>query len=115
MPYHEPSHNEPINNGPAPARSTRDETGPSTVKVIPAVDLYLGTVTILTRNRPLCFRYPQARHIAEALARAVRPSTWCEATGTLTVTVAAVGHREGRPCTFTLSREPSREPSRELA
>lgn len=105
MPYHEPSHTQPSHHEPAPARSTPAAAGTATVKVIPAVDLYRGTVTILARNRTLCFRHPQSREIAAALAQAVRPSTWCEASGTLTVTVAASGKREGRPRTFILSRE----------
>lgn len=110
MPYHEPSHTEPSHtesnsSEPAPAQSTPAAAGTAAVKVIPAVDLYRGTVTILARNRTLCFRHPQSPEIAAALAQAVRPSTWCEASGTLTVTVAASGKREGRPCTFILSRE----------
>ncbi|MFF2843931.1 hypothetical protein [Paenarthrobacter sp. NPDC057981] len=108
MPYHEPSHSQPSHNEPIHGELSHARSAPAataTVKVIPAVDLYLGTVTILARNRPVCFRHPQSREIAAALAQAVRPSTWCEDSGTLTVTVAAAGQREGRPCTFILSRE----------
>ncbi|UXM92766.1 hypothetical protein [Paenarthrobacter sp. JL.01a] len=108
MPYHEPSHSQPSHNEPIHGELSHARSAPAataTVKVIPAVDLYLGTVTIPTRNRTLCFLCTQTAQIAEALARAVRPSTWCGASGTLTVTVAAAGQREGRPCTFILSRE----------
>ncbi|MDI2036742.1 hypothetical protein [Paenarthrobacter nitroguajacolicus] len=83
------------------AHSTPAEAGAGTVTVIPAVDLYLGTVTIAARNKTFRLRHPEAQLIARALAQAVRPSTWCEASRTLTVTVAAVGKRHGRPQPFT--------------
>ncbi|MEV7660585.1 hypothetical protein [Paenarthrobacter sp. NPDC089316] len=100
MPYQ----SETSQSSARPARGT--PSGARAGTVIPAVDLYLGTVTIVARNNTMHFRHPQPRQIAAALAQAVRPSTWCEASRTLTVTIAAVGKRDGQPRTFTFdSRE----------
>ena len=93
MPYHSET---------SQAHRTPGETAARAVRVIPAVDLYLGTVTIVARNRTLLFRHPHPQQIAKALARAVRPSTWCEVSRTLTVTVAATGKRDGQPQLFAL-------------
>ena len=87
---------------PGCAPGTPAEPAASKVTVIPAVDLYLGTVTIVARNETLFFRHPHPQQIAKALAQAVRPSTWCEASRTLTVTVAATGKRDGQPRLFAL-------------
>jgi hypothetical protein len=76
-----------------------------TVPVIPAVDLFLGTVTITTKARTGKFAYPEPQLIAQALAKAILPTRWCEASRTLTVTVAAVGKRAGLQRHFTLSRD----------
>ncbi|SDW01607.1 hypothetical protein SAMN04487912_101130 [Arthrobacter sp. cf158] len=73
-----------------------------TVRVIPAVDLFLGAVTFPAGNGTKHFRYPEPRLIAQALAQAVRPTQWCEASATLTVTVAAAGKREGVARHFAL-------------
>ncbi|BCW57714.1 MULTISPECIES: hypothetical protein [Micrococcaceae] len=80
----------------------------STVAVIPAVDLFLGTVTIVAKAGTAKFRHPQPHLIAGALARAVRPTRWCGPTRTLTVTVAAVGQRAGAQQHYTLTdQDPS--------
>jgi hypothetical protein len=71
--------------------------------VIPAVDLFTGMVTITTKDRTGRFRHPQPQLIAQALAQAIRPTRWCEASKTVTVTVAAVGKRAGLQRHFTLS------------
>lgn len=89
--------------------STPETTGTPTVAVIPAVDLFLGAVTILAGNgatdRTGRFRHPHPQLIAQALAQAVRPTRWCEVSRTLTVTVAAAGQRGGVQRHFTLSHE----------
>jgi len=89
--------------------STPDTTAATTVAVIPAVDLFLGTVTILAGNgataRTGRFGHPHPQLIAQALAHAVRPTRWCEVSRTLTVTVAAAGRRGGVQRHFTLSHE----------
>lgn len=86
----------------APAPDT--PTAARTVTVIPAVDLYLGTVTIMAKGGTTHFQHTEAPLIARALARAVRPTQWCEASRTLTVTVAAVGKREGVQQRFTFDQ-----------
>ena len=90
-----------------PTPSTADLAEGRTVTVIPAVDLFLGTVTILAGNgakaRTGRFSHPHPQLIAQALAQAVRPTRWCEVSRTLTVTVAAVGKRGGQQRHFTLS------------
>ncbi|WP_311211799.1 MULTISPECIES: hypothetical protein [unclassified Arthrobacter] len=89
----------------SPAPSTPAPTATPTVAVIPAVDLFMGTVTITAKAGTRRFGHPQPHLIAQALARAVRPTLWCESSRTLTVTVAAVGKREGVRQHYTLSRE----------
>ena len=104
MPYYsESSNSRPTPTESTPGQSTPAEPAARTIKVIPAVDLYLGTVTMAARNKTVRSRHPQAQQIAAALAQAVRPSTWCEASRTLTVTVAAVGKRHGQPRIFLFS------------
>ena len=73
-----------------------------TVPVIPAVDVVSGVVTLFARGEPVRLHCPEPRRLAEALAQAVRPSRWCGATRTLTVTVAAVGRIAGRERRFSL-------------
>ncbi|TVU66860.1 hypothetical protein FQP90_01595 [Paenarthrobacter nitroguajacolicus] len=97
------THNAQTHN--AQAHGTQPQTAARSVTVIPAVDLYLGTVTILSKLGTARFRHPEARLIARALAKAVRPTQWCEASGTLTVTVAAVGKREGRQRHFIFRQD----------
>jgi hypothetical protein len=80
-------------------------TATQTVAVIPAVDLFLGTVTITAKAGTEQFRHAQPQLIAQALAQAVRPTRWCESSKTLTVTVAAVGKRAGLQRHFTLRHE----------
>lgn len=92
----------PYQSDASHAHSTSGQTEARNVTVIPAVDLYLGTVTIVARNETLFFRHPHPQQIAKALAQAVRPSTWCGASRTLTVTVAATGKRDGQPRLFAL-------------
>ncbi|NWL11381.1 hypothetical protein [Paenarthrobacter nitroguajacolicus] len=84
------------------APSTPAGTATPTVAVIPAVDLFLGTVTITAKAGTEQFRHAQPQLIAQALAQAVRPTHWCESSKTLTVTVAAVGKRAGVQRHFTL-------------
>ncbi len=79
----------------APTTSTPSKTAARTVTVIPAVDLFLGTVTIMSHAGTARFRHPEPRLITQALTQAVRPTQWCAASRVLTVTVAAVGKREG--------------------
>ena len=83
--------------------STPATKATTTVAVIPAVDVFLGTVTITSASRTRAFRHPEPRLIAQALAQAVRPTRWCEASSTLTVTVAAVGQREGAQQHYALT------------
>ncbi|YCK80936.1 hypothetical protein M1D89_17870 [Arthrobacter sp. D3-18] len=84
---------------------TLAKTATRTVAVIPAVDLFLGTVTITAKAGTEQFRHAQPQLIAQALAQAVRPTSWCESSKTLTVTVAAVGKRAGLQRHFTLRHE----------
>ncbi|MFW0775106.1 hypothetical protein ACLRGI_18290 [Paenarthrobacter nitroguajacolicus] len=91
-------------SSPAPPAKTTT-TAPHVVTVIPAVDLFLGTVTITVKAGTEWFRHPQPLLIAQSLAQAVRPTHWCEASRTLTVTVAAAGKRAGVQRHYTLSRE----------
>ncbi|PRB42688.1 hypothetical protein CQ020_09210 [Arthrobacter sp. MYb23] len=104
MPYEGDTTQAPTTTAP----STADLAEGRTVTVIPAVDLFLGTVTILTGNGAKAptgrFSHPHPQLIAQALAQAVRPTRWCEVSRTLTVTVAAVGKRGGQQRLFTLSR-----------
>ncbi|MCT9868575.1 hypothetical protein [Paenarthrobacter aurescens] len=86
-----------------PAPSTPATTAAPTVTVIPAVDLFHGTVTITSNSGTAQFRHAEPRLIAQALVQAVRPTRWCEASKTLTVTVAAVGKREGVQRQFVFS------------
>ncbi|WP_253951332.1 hypothetical protein [Paenarthrobacter sp. CM16] len=112
----------PATSAPA-ANTTRASTPPATaavtVAVIPAVDLFLGTVTITAEAGTRQFSHPQPQLIAQALAQAVRPTRWCEASRTLTVRVAAVGRRAGIQQHFTFSHqdppqgEPTQDPTRE--
>ncbi|MET3366843.1 UNVERIFIED_CONTAM: hypothetical protein ABIE34_000064 [Jeotgalibacillus campisalis] len=85
--------------------STPAATVAPTVAVIPAVDLFLGTVTITAKAGTQQFGHAQPELIAQALAQAVRPTRWCESSKTLTVTVAAVGHRDGLQRHFALRHE----------
>ncbi len=85
--------------------ATASTPATTTVAVIPAVDLFLGAVTILAGNGARNFRHPHPQLIAQALAHAVRPTRWCEVSRTLTVTVAAAGQRGGVQQHFTLSHE----------
>lgn len=87
------------------ATSTPTKKAAPTVAVIPAVDLFLGTVTITARAGTEQFGHSQPLLIAQALAQAVRPTRWCESSKTLTVTIAAVGKREGLQRHFTLGHE----------
>ncbi len=108
MPYQGDTTQAPSNpTAVTPAKTAADLAEGRTVTVIPAVDLFLGTVTILAGNgaraRTGRFSHPRPQLIAQALAQAVRPTQWCEASRTLTVTVAAVGKRGGRQRHFTLS------------
>ncbi|MCD4852728.1 hypothetical protein LN996_18075 [Arthrobacter sp. AK01] len=79
----------------APATGTPAKTAARTVTVIPAVDLFLGTVTIISNAGTARFGHPEPHLITRALTQAVRPTQWCAASRTLTVTVAAAGKREG--------------------
>ncbi|MCF3139026.1 hypothetical protein LRQ04_07125 [Paenarthrobacter sp. AR 02] len=116
MPYHADSSQAPTS--PAPGAQTTGAKKPdsqktgtpaepaaSKVSVIPAVDLFLGTVTIVTGAKSVMLRHPDPRLIARALAQAVRPTQWCAASGTLTVTVAAVGKPMGLPRHFTFPEQ----------
>ncbi|UKA50907.1 hypothetical protein LFT48_05085 [Arthrobacter sp. FW305-123] len=85
------------------AVSTPAKTAAGTVMVIPAVDLFLGTVTITTKAGTEHFRYSEPQLIAQALAQAVRPTRWCEASKTLTVAVAGAGKRAGVERNFALN------------
>lgn len=87
------------------ASSTPAKTATPTVVVIPAVDLFTGMVTITARARTGKFGYPEPQLIVQVLAKAIRPTRWCEASRTLTVTVAAVGKRAGLQRHFTLSHD----------
>ncbi|MET3902367.1 hypothetical protein [Paenarthrobacter sp. 4246] len=95
----------PYQGDTTPATSTPVQTDTHKVAVIPAVDLFLGTVTITAKAGTRRFGHPQPRLIAQALAQAVRPTLWCGASRTLTVTVAAAGKRAGLQLHYTLSRE----------
>jgi hypothetical protein len=88
-----------------PSQSIPTETKARTVRVIPGVDLVLGTVTLALNGGVRRFRHPEPHLIAQALAQAVRPSRWCESSGTLTVTVAALGCSAGLERHFTFSEE----------
>ncbi|WP_284985976.1 hypothetical protein [Arthrobacter sp. fls2-241-R2A-172] len=111
MPYHADSSQAPTSPAPgaqtpgaqtpgAQTPGTPAEPAASKVTVIPAVDLFLGTVTIATGAKSVTLRHPDPRLIARALAQAVRPTQWCAASATLTVTVAAVGKSMGLPRHF---------------
>ncbi|VXC10028.1 conserved hypothetical protein [Arthrobacter sp. 9V] len=102
MPYQGDTTPNASNSAPT-TPGTPATTRANTVMVIPAVDLFLGTVTIMGKAGTRHFAYPQPQLIAEALAQAVRPTRWCEVSKTLTVTVAAVGKREGAQRHFALN------------
>lgn len=95
----------PYQGNTSPSPSSPSATAAGTIKVIPAVDLFLGTVTILSRNATVSFQHPEPHSIARALAQAVRPTQWCAASRTLTVTVAAVGRPGGLPRVFLFQRQ----------
>ncbi|MFE4198048.1 hypothetical protein ACFRJ9_19505 [Paenarthrobacter sp. NPDC056912] len=92
----------PYQGDTTPASSIPLPPATHAVAVIPAVDLVLGTVTITTHGGSARFQHPEPRMIERALARAVRSTRWCEASGTLTVTVAAPGQRAGSERHFQL-------------
>ncbi|WOH19708.1 hypothetical protein IRJ34_05135 [Paenarthrobacter sp. GOM3] len=102
-------------NPPAPGAQTPSakttgtpaEAAAGTVAVIPAVDLYLGTVTLLAGAKSVTLLHPDPQVIARALGQAVRPTQWCAASGTLTVTVAAVGKPRGLARHFTFPERPA--------
>jgi len=75
------------------------------VVVIPAVDLHLGTVTIMAKQGTERFRHENPGSIAHALAQAVQPTRWCGLSRTLTVTVAAAGRSQGLQRHFALRHE----------
>ncbi|MFJ5955228.1 hypothetical protein ACIQC5_04640 [Paenarthrobacter sp. NPDC092416] len=75
--------------------TTPSPTSAHPIRVIPGVDVVLGTVTLMVGGGLVRYRHPEARLIARALAQAVRPTRWCQSTLTLTVTVAAVGKSAG--------------------
>ncbi len=95
----------PYQGDTTPATSTPAPTASHRVAVIPAVDLFRGTVTITAKAGTGRFAHPEPHLIAQALAQAVRPTLWCGASRTLTVTVAAAGKRAGVQQHYTLSHE----------
>ena len=102
MPYQGDTTANASNSAPT-TPGTPATTRANTVMVIPAVDLFLATVTIMGKAGTRHFAYPQPQLIAEALGQAVRPTRWCEVSKTLTVTVAVVGKREGAQRHFALN------------
>jgi hypothetical protein len=95
----------PVSNSAPTTPAITAGTIAKTVTVIPAVDLFLGMVTIIAKAGTGRFGHPQPQLIAQALAQAVRPTRWCEESRTLTVTVAAAGKRHGVPRQFRLNQE----------
>ncbi|MGP0223411.1 MULTISPECIES: hypothetical protein [unclassified Paenarthrobacter] len=73
------------------------------VPVVPGVDVVRGTVTLFLDGRLQRFLCADAHRMERALGQAVRPTRWCSAMRTLTVTVAAVGQPRGRERHFLLS------------
>lgn len=67
----------------------------SPLRVIPVVDVCLGTVTLVINGRVERYRHRETRLLARALSQAVRPARWHPDTRILTVTVAAAGHHSG--------------------
>jgi len=91
----------------AQTTGTPAEAAAGMVAVIPAVDLFLGTVTLLAGTTSVTLPHPDPQLIARALSQAVRPTQWCAASGTLTVTVAAVGKPRGLARHFTFPEQPA--------
>ncbi|MGG5171768.1 hypothetical protein ACQR35_06260 [Pseudarthrobacter sp. J1738] len=75
---------------------------PTTVPVLPAVDLNLGTVTIWRSSGSQRYWCAEPKELARALNNAVAQPGWDEVNAVLTVRVAAIGHRRGKPLSFTL-------------
>lgn len=68
---------------------------PSSLRVIPVVDVALGAVMIVVNGRVERYRHRESRVLARALSQCVRPARWFPETRTLTLTVAAAGHHTG--------------------
>ena len=73
------------------------------VRVVPGVDLALGTITFLVDGRLERYWHHEPRLITQILSCSVRPVRWFPATRKLTLTVAAAGHRNGVERHFILS------------
>ncbi|WP_426998410.1 hypothetical protein [Pseudarthrobacter sp. N5] len=78
-----------------PAHVAAPSTQLHHVRVIPGVDITLGTVTFVVNDLLERHWFHEPRLIARALAQAVRPARWCPEAQILTLTVAAAGHRAG--------------------
>lgn len=68
---------------------------PASVRVIPGVDLVLGTVTFVVDGELERHWHHEPRLIADALSQSVRPARWFPATQMLSLTVAARGRQAG--------------------
>ncbi|MBO1266719.1 hypothetical protein [Arthrobacter cavernae] len=79
---------------------------PASVRVIPGVDLLLGTVTFIVDGELVRHWHHEPRLIADALSQSVRPARWFPATQTLSLTVAARGRQAGVEKRFSFAPSP---------
>jgi hypothetical protein len=78
-----------------PQNKTIPSSTDSSHRVIPAVDVSLGTVSFVINGRPERHWHPEPHTIVHALGQSVRPARWFPARQVLTITVAAAGRHAG--------------------
>lgn len=83
--------------------SRQPPTRPSSISVLPAVDVILGSVTFATPGGYHRYQCPAPEELANALAHAVRPAQWIPEIGTLVITVAQTRVKAGRRIGFGLT------------
>lgn len=86
----------------APA-TRRNIARPTSIPVLPAVDLNLGSVSFATPGGYHQYWSGEPVELLEALTQAVRPAQWIPEIATLVVTVAQTGVRAGRRIGFGLT------------
>lgn len=80
----------------APSASTKR------ISVLPAVNLYNGTVGFALPRGWVEYFHPEPWRIEEALRQAVKPAQWSPYLEVLTITVASNENRAGDPVHFSL-------------
>lgn len=79
-----------------PAASTKQ------ISVLPAVNLYNGTVGFALPRGWVEYFHPEPWRIDDALAQAVKPAQWSPYLEVLTITIASNENRTGEPVHFSL-------------